>query len=59
MKWLKLSNRYLNLAHVASVFVFPDGACDVGMVNGQTFELTGADAEALLIALEELTHENR
>ena len=53
MKWLKLSNRYLNLAHVASVYAFPDGGCDVGLVTGQTFELTGADAEALLIALEE------
>jgi len=59
MKWLKLSNRYLNLAHVASVYAFDDGACDVGVANGQTFELKGADADTLLIALEELTHEDR
>lgn len=55
MKWLKLSNRYLNLAHVSSVYAFADGDCDVIMGHDRelSFTLTGADAEVLLIALEE------
>jgi len=55
MKWIKLSNRYLNLAHVACVYVHTDGECDVHMANDRemSFSLKGADAEALLIALEE------
>ena len=57
MKWIKLSNRYLNLAHVASVFALPTGddgvtTCNV-LANHEWFTLRGADAEALLIALEE------
>lgn len=54
MKWIKLSNRYLNIAHVASVYASTDGACHVLMGNERaSFTLTGADAEAFLIALEE------
>ena len=62
MNWLNLSNRYLNLAHVAHAVPCYSGACpetrkvydvEIFMVNGDTFTLRGADAEALLIALEE------